>query len=165
MPAPPGKLTNLQEVFAYVLAHAAGIAWGFTANPIILRSLFAQGNREHLMLMVMALTIAASTVVLLLFLLLRRLIVGAAPPPPPANAPLPPVKFTDFPEIAAYVLAHAAGIAWNVLVTPLIFRSLIEAGQHNLAPIGFTLSITVSIVVLLLFLFLRRLIAGPGSPA
>jgi hypothetical protein len=165
MPAPPGKLTTLSEIIAYALAHAAGLAWGFTANPVILRSLFAQGYREYLVLVVLALTVSASTVVLLLFLLLRRMIAGAAPPPPPANAPPPPVKFTDFPEIAAYVLAHAAGIAWNVLVTPLIFRSLIAAGRHDLMPIGFALSLTVSIVVLLLFLFLRKVMSGPGQAA
>ena len=64
------------------------------------------------------------------------------------------------------MLAHAAGIAWNAIVTPLIFRSLLEQGHRTLLPgVGFALSITVSIVVLLLFLFLRKAMSGPSQPA
>ena len=162
MPAPRGKLTDLPEIAAYVLAHAAGFAWGFTVNPMIFRSLVAQGHRDHLMLVIIALGIAVAVVVLLIFLLLRKAIAGSGAPPPPANV-RPSPKFTDLPEIGAYVLAHAAGIAWNAIVTPLIFRSLIEGGHRTLLPgIGISLSITVSIVVLLLFLFLRKAMAGPS---
>jgi hypothetical protein len=163
MPAPAGKLTDFPEVVAYGLAHAAGIAWGFFVSPLIIRSLIAQGYREHIVLALIAHTLAVSIVVLLLFLLLRQAIGGSGAPPPPANAPAPPVKFTDGPELGAYVLAHAAGIAWNTLVTPLIFRQLIAQGlQHVLMPIGLGLSITVSIVVLLIFLFLRKVMSGPA---
>ena len=161
MPAPRGKLTNIPEIAAYVLAHAAGFAWGFAVNPMIFRSLIAQGYRDHLMLVVTALGIAVAVVVLLIFLLLRKAMAGSGAPPP-ANVAPPPVKFTDLPELGAYVLAHGAGIAWNVIVTPLIFRSLLEGGHRTLLPgVGISLSITVSIVVLLLFLFLRKAMAGP----
>ena len=161
MPAPRGKLTNIPEIAAYVLAHAAGFAWGFTVNPMIFRGLVAQGYRDHLMLVVTALGIAVAVVVLLIFLLLRKAI-GGSGAPPPANVPPPPVKFADLPELGAYVLAHGAGIAWNVIVTPLIFRSLLEGGHRTLLPgVGISLSITVSIVVLLLFLFLRKAMSGP----
>jgi hypothetical protein len=139
-------MTNLREVVAYVLAHAAGLAWGFLVNPLIFRSLLAQGYRGHLLLTAIALGIAVSLVVLLLFLVLRKVM---------ANEP---VKFTDGPEIAAYVVAHGLGIAWNSTVTPLIFRSLIAEGYRNLVLPGFALSVTVSIVVLLIFLFLRKVI-------
>src|ERR1700757_3386286 len=115
MPAPPGKLTDVPEISAYVLAHVAGLAWGYGVNPMIFRSLIAQGYREHLVLVAVALGIAVSVVVLVIFLLLRRALAGAAAPPPPASVPPPPVKFTDLPEIGAYVLAHAAGIAWNAI--------------------------------------------------
>ena len=166
MPAPAGKLTSVPEIAAYVLAHAAGFAWGLTVNPMIFRSLIAQGYRDHLMLVVIALSIAVSAVVLLVFLLLRKLMAGSGAPPPPANVPPPAVKFTDLPEIAAYVLAHAAGIAWNAIVTPLIFRSLLAQGHRILLPgVGIALSITVSIIVLLIFLFLRKATAGLGKPA
>jgi hypothetical protein len=166
MPAPPGKLTDVPEISAYVLAHVAGLAWGYGVNPMIFRSLIAQGYREHLVLVAVALGIAVSVVVLVIFLLLRRALAGSGAPPPPASVPPPPVKFTDLPEIGAYVLAHAAGIAWNAIVTPLIFRSLIEGGHRTLLPgVGFSLSITVSIVVLLLFLFLRKAMSGPSQPA
>jgi len=65
------------------------------------------------------------------------------------------------------VLAHAAGIAWGATVTPLIFRSLIAQGHpaYSLALVGLAMSIAVSIVVLLIFLFLRKAMAGPGAPA
>jgi high-affinity Fe2+/Pb2+ permease len=166
MPAPRGKLTDVPEIAAYVLAHMAGLAWGYGVNPMIFRSLVAQGHRDHLVLVAVALGIAVSVVVLVIFLLLRRAMAGSGAPPPPANVPPPPVKFTDLAEIGAYVLAHAAGIAWNAIVTPLFFRSLLEQGHRTLLPgVGFALSITVSIVVLLLFLFLRKAMSAPSQPA
>jgi hypothetical protein len=168
MPAPRGKLTDLPELGAYVLAHALGLAWGIAANPLIFRSLVAQGYRDHLLMFGIAMSAVVSIVVLLIFLGLRKLFAGAATaPPPPAAPPVPPPKFTDVPELAAYVLAHAAGIAWGATVTPLIFRSLIAQGHppYSLALVGFSMSIAVSIVVLLIFLFLRKAMAGPGAPA
>ena len=162
MPAPKGKLTDVPEIAAYVLAHMAGLAWGYGVNPMIFRSLVAQGYRDHLVLVAVALGIAVSVVVLLIFLLLRRAMAGSGAPP--ANVPPPPVKFTDLPEIGAYVLAHAAGIAWNAIVTPLIFRSLLEGGHRTLLPgVGISLSITVSIVVLLLFCSCARRCRDPTS--
>jgi hypothetical protein len=164
MPAPQGKLTDTPEIAAYVMAHAAGLAWGYAVNPLIFRSLVAQGYRDHLVLAAFALGIAASIVVLLLFLLLRKAMAGTGAPPPPADRPARPAKFTDLRELAAYVLAHAAGMAWGFIVNPLIFRSLIAQGVRYLLPIGLAMSISVSIVVLLLFLFLRRAMAGAGQP-
>jgi hypothetical protein len=164
MPAPGTKLTDVPEITAYVLAHAAGIAWGFAVNPIIFRSLVAQGYRDHLPLVGLAIGIAVSIVVLLIFLLLRKAMAGSVAPPPPADRPAPPAKFTDLREISAYVLAHAAGIAWSAIVNPLIFRSLIAQGHRNLMLTGLAISIAVSVVVLLIFLFLRKAMAGPGKP-
>ena len=164
MPAPRGKLTDLPDISAYVLAHAAGIAWGFAVNPMIFRSLIAQGYRDHLPLAAIALGIAVSAVVLLIFLLLRKAMAGSGAPPPPADLPAPSAKFTDLREISAYVLAHAAGIAWGFAVNPMIFRSLIAQGHRNLMLPGLALGIAVSIVVLLIFLFLRRAMAGPREP-
>jgi putative flippase GtrA len=161
---PAGKLTDLPEIVAYVLAHGAGIAWAYAVNPMIFRSLVAQGYREHLVLAAFTLGLAASIVVLLLFLLLRKAIAGTGAPPPPADRPAPPVKFTDLRELAAYVLAHAAGMAWGFIVNSLIFRSLIAQGIRYLMPIGLAISLVVSIVVLLLFLFLRKAMAGSGQP-
>ena len=79
--------------------------------------------------------------------------------------PAPRGKLTDLPEISAYVLAHAAGIAWGATVNPLIFRSLIAQGHRNLMLPGLAISIAVSLVVLLIFLFLRKAMAGPREPA
>jgi hypothetical protein len=164
MPAPRGKLTDLPELSAYVLAHAAGLTWGYAVNPMIFRSLVAQGYRDHLVLMAVALGIATSIVVLLIFLGLRRAMTGPAAPAAPADPPVPRSEFTDLPELGAYVLAHAAGIAWGALVNPLIFRSLIAQGYRNLIVPGLALSIAVSVVVLLIFLFLRKAMTGAGAP-
>ncbi len=164
MPAPRGKLTDLPEITAYVLAHAAGIAWGWAVTPKIFRTLIAQGYRDHLMSVGLGLSIAVSAVVLLLFLFLRKAMAGSGAAPPPADLAAPPAKFTDLREISAYVLAHAAGIAWGVAVNPLIFRALVAQGYRNLMLPGLGLSIAVSVVVLLLFLFLRKAMAMPGGP-
>jgi hypothetical protein len=151
MPAPAGKLTDLPELSAYVLAHAAGIAWGFLVNPMIIRGLIAEGHREQVMPIAIGLGISVSIIVLLIFLALRRAMAGSG------------ATFCDFREIAAYVLAHAAGIAFNSLATPAIFRGLIAQGMRNLQPVAIALSITVAIVVLLIFLGLRRAMSGPAS--
>jgi hypothetical protein len=156
MPTPGTKLTDPAEIAAYVLAHGAGLTWGIVVNPRILRSLLAQGQTQHFVLAAIALSIAVSLVVLLIFLVLRKAMSGAGAPPPPADRPAPPAEFTNGREITAYVLAHAAGIAWGATVTPLIFRSLIAQGHHDLMLTGLTISIAVSLAVLLIFLFLRK---------
>jgi hypothetical protein len=149
---------------AYVLAHAAGFAFALTVNPMIFRSLIAQGYRERLILVVaVGISIVTSAVVLLLFLLVRKLIAGSAAAPPPADKPAPPESLTDLPEVGAYVIAHAAGIAWNAIVTPLIFRVLIAQGRRDLQVAGIALSITVSIAVLLIFLALRKAMRPSGG--
>ena len=163
MPAPRGKLTDLPDISSYVLAHAAGIAWALAVNPTIFRRLVAVGYRDHLLLAGIANSVAISAVVLLIFLLLRKAMAGSGAPPP-ADQPAPPAKFTDLPELSAYVLAHGAGIAWGATVTPMIFRSLIAQGALNLMPLGIALSLAVSIVVLLIFLLLRKAMAGAGAP-
>ena len=119
------------------------------------------------MLLGIANSTAVSVVVLLIFLALRKLFAGAIAPLPPADRPVPPPKFTDVRELAAYVLAHAAGIAWGFTMTPLIFRSLIAQGHPavSLALMGLAMSIAMLVVVLLLFLFLRKAMAGPAAPA
>ncbi len=151
MPAPGGKFTDLPEIIAYVLAHAAGLAWGVLVNPMSVRSLVAMGYRDDLRLAGIAISIAVSAVVLMIFLVLRK-------------AMAEPAKFTDFPELSAYVLAHAAGIAWGAAVNPLIFRNLFAHGYRNFAPIGIAISIAVSVVVLLIFLSLRKAMSGAGEP-
>lgn len=163
MAAPAGKLTDLPELAAYVLAHVAGLAWAMAVNPMIFRSLIAQGYRDHLLLMGIAMSVAVAAVVLLIFLVLRKAMAGSGPPPPPAAPPARPARLTDVPELSAYVIAHAAGIAWGATVTPMIFRSLYAQGIHNLMLPGLALTISVSIVVLLIFLFLRKAMAGSAS--
>jgi hypothetical protein len=165
MPAPRGKLTDLPELAAYVLAHAAGVAWVFLVNPTIFRGLLAQGLRDYVQPIAIALSIALSLVVLLIFLLLRKLMAGPGAPPPPADLAAAPASLTDLREISAYVLAHGAGIVWGATATPMIFRRLIADGHRNLMVPALMLSIAVALVVLLIFLFLRKAMAGPGKPA
>ncbi len=164
MPAPKGKLTDPPELAAYVLAHAAGYAWGYIANPPIFRSLIAQGYREHLLLVGIAISVAAALVVLLIFLVLRKAMAGSPAALPPAAPPVPPARFTDLPELLAYGFAHVAGIAWGAVVNPMIFRSLIEHGTRNLMLPGIAISLAVSIVVLLIFLLLRKAMTGASPP-
>ena len=59
---------------------------------------------------------------------------------------------------------HAAGIAWGFAVNPMIFRSLIAQGHRNLMLPGLAIGIAVSLVVLLIFLFLRKAMARPAKP-
>jgi len=165
MPAPKGKFTDLPELAAYVLAHAAGVAWAFLVNPAIFRGLLAQGLRDHVQQIAIAISIAVSLVVLLIFLLLRKLMAGSGTPPPPADLAAPPASLTDLREISAYVLAHGAGIVWGATVTPLIFRRLIADGHRNLVVPAFLLNIAVAIAVLLIFLLLRKAMTRPAKPA
>jgi hypothetical protein len=100
MSNPLGKFTDAGEIGAYVLAHAAGLLWGFGVNPWIFRTLVAKGYRD-LMLPSIVLSLAVAAVVLFLFLLLRRMMTGGmqaavsglpgapAVPPPPTPAPVP----------------------------------------------------------------------------
>jgi hypothetical protein len=165
MPAPRGKLTDFVELAAYVAAHVAGIAWGTMVTPMIFRSLVAQGFADHIRLVALVLAILSSIVVLLLVLILRRAMMGSGAPPPPADRPAPSPKFADTSEIGAYVLAHGAGIAFGFTVNPMIYRSLITQGHVNLMPFSIVLSIAMSLVVLLLFLFLRKAMAKTDAPS
>lgn len=60
MAAPKGRITNGPDLLAYVLAHAAGFAFALTVNPMIFRSLIAQGYRAHVLLAAVELSIATS---------------------------------------------------------------------------------------------------------
>src|SRR5262245_208344 len=99
MPAPAGKLTDLPEILAYVLSHAAGIACGYVVNPMILRSLIAQGHRDHLQLAGIAISIVVSALVLLIFLVLRKAMAGPIAPPAPADVRTPSAGLTDLREV------------------------------------------------------------------
>src|SRR5260370_447622 len=132
-----------------------------TVTPMILRSLIAQGYPEHLMVAAIAHGIAVSVVVLLIFLFLRKVMAGSGAPPLPADLPRPAAKLTDLREISAYVVAHAPGVVCGVTVRRTIFRSIIAQGHGNLMFAGIAISIAVSVVVLLIFLLLRRAMAGP----
>ena len=119
-PSPGAKFTDLPELSAYVLAHAAGLTWGVFVNPVIFRSLVAHGYSDHILLAAIAHSIAVSLVVLLIFLVLRNAMSGSGAPPPPADRPAAAAAFTDAREIGAYLLAHAAGIAWGAIFSPLV---------------------------------------------
>lgn len=73
-----GKFTDLREIAAYVIAHAAALVWGFAVTPLIFRSLLASGSRYLLMPISIVLSIAVAAVVLLIFLFLRRMLARAA---------------------------------------------------------------------------------------
>ena len=151
----PAKLTDLPELSAYVLAHAAGLIWGFTVNPQIFRALVAEGYRNFVVIGV-GLSAAILVVVLLIFLLLRLLMATAAS--------TPRQSFTDLPELGAYVIAHVLGILFAIFVSGAILRSLYSSGDRNLMPVSVGMSIASAVVVLLIFLFLRRTFYGSRPP-
>ncbi len=159
MPVPGAKFTDLPELSAYVLAHAAGLTWGVFVNPVIFRSLVAHGYSDHILLAAIAHSIAVSLVVLLIFLVLRNAMSGSGAPPPPADRPAAAAAFTDAREIGAYLLAHAAGIAWGAIFSPLVCRTVIAQGYRNLMLLGIAINVAVAVAVLLTFLILRKVMA------
>jgi hypothetical protein len=121
MSNPQGKFTDAGEIGAYVLAHTAGLLWGFGVNPWIFRTLVAKGYRD-LMLPSIALSIAVAVVVLLLFLFLRRMMTGmqatasglsgaSTVPPSPSPAPGP----AGAPRLQA-----GAGAGWVLGVVSIV---------------------------------------------
>jgi hypothetical protein len=70
-------------------------------------------------------------------------------------------KLTTAPEVAAYIGAHLAGMAAIFVIDPMIFRALIESGhRESLQAVALSMSALVMIAVLVLFLFLRKVLAG-----
>jgi len=121
MSNPQGKFTDAGEIGAYVLAHTAGLLWGFGVNPWIFRTLVAKGYRD-LMLPSIALSIAIAVVVLLLFLVLRRMITGGTQatasglPGAPAVPPTP----TPAPVGAPRPQAGAVGAGWILGIVSIV---------------------------------------------
>ena len=154
MPTPGAKLTDLPELSAYVLAHAAGLTWGVFVNPVIFRSLVAHGYSDHILLAAIAHSIAVSVVVLLIFLVLRKAMTGSGAPAAPADLQASPSGFTNGRELFAYVLAHASRYRLGRYRQPWIFRSLIEQGYRNLMLLRrYEFNIAVAVAVLLIFLY------------
>ena len=152
----PAKFTDFPELAAYVLAHTAGLIWVFTVNPGIFRTLLMEAHL-NLAVITVGLSAAILVVVLLIFLLLRLLMTTAAG--------APRQSFTDLPELGAYVIAHALGILFAAFVSSSILRSLYASGVRDLMAISLGMSIGTAIVVLLIFLFLRRAFYGSRPPA
>jgi hypothetical protein len=157
MPARQGRGRSLPEISAYVLAHTAGIVWGFAVNPLIFRDLVARGYRD-LLLPGIVLSIAITIVELLIFLFLRTMMARVGEPSSRG-------KFTNPREISAYVLAHAVGLVFGFFVSSSIFRSFAAYGFGDLLLLSIVMSIAVAAAVLLIFLFLRRLMASDSEPS
>jgi len=121
MSNPQGKFTDAGEIGAYVLAHAAGLLWGFGVNPWIFRTLVAKGYRD-LMLPSIALSIAIAAVVLLLFLVLRRMMAGGlqvtaySAPGVPAATPTPAPVPAGTPRLQAGVV----GAGWILGIVSIL---------------------------------------------
>ena len=81
--------------------------------------------------------------------------------------PAPQAKLTDAPEVTAYVIAHVAGLVWAYTANPWIYRAILASKPRDMIVPSIALGIAVSAVVLLIFLFLRRMLAraaGAGEP-
>jgi hypothetical protein len=69
---------------------------------------------------------------------------------------------TDPAELVAYLVAQAAGLIWNFTVAAAIVGRLTERGDRNTLSASVALGIATDVAVLVLFLFLRWLLAKTG---
>ena len=147
MAARPARLTDPAELVAYLAAQAAGLIWNFTIAAAIVGHLTEGGDRNTLSAC-MALGIATDIAVLGLFLLLRWLMAKAGKGQRRA--------LTDLREIGAYVLVQVIGFIFSIFVLMPVLGSLYRAGVQNLAAASFALNIVSILLVLPIFLVLRR---------
>jgi hypothetical protein len=130
-----------------LIVQAAGLIGNFTVGAAIVRRLTAHGNHDTLSAIV-ALGIATDIAVLVLFLLLRWLMAKTGRGDRQA--------LTDLREIGAYVLAQVVGFILLTFVMTPVLGSLYRSGVQNLVAASIVLNIVSILVVLLIFLFLRR---------
>jgi hypothetical protein len=70
-------------------------------------------------------------------------------------------KLTTAPEVAAYFAAHLTGLAALYVINPIVFAALIKSGpQASIQAVALSISLLMMIAVLLLFLFIRKVLAG-----
>ena len=143
----PATLTDPAELVAFLGAQAAGLIWNFTVAAAIVGRLTERGDRNTLSASV-ALGIATDVAVLVLFLLLRWVMAKAGKSQRSA--------LTDLREIGAYVLVQVIGFIFSIFVLMPVLGSLYRAGVQNLAAASFALNIGSILIVLPIFLFLRR---------
>jgi hypothetical protein len=151
------RLTDPAELVVYLAVQAAALTWNFTINAAVVGGLAARGHGDWLWAFV-ALGIVTDVAALALFLGLRWLLAKAGRGQQRA--------LIDLREIGAYLLAQAAGFVLATLVMTFVLASLHRSGVGHLAAVSLALNVVWILVVLLLFLFLRRLMAagvGQGS--
>jgi hypothetical protein len=69
-------------------------------------------------------------------------------------------KWTTVPELVAYVAAHAAGIVAAYAINPVVFAMLNVGGYRTIIPAAaLGLSVTMMVIVLCLFLVIRRVMS------
>lgn len=73
-----------------------------------------------------------------------------------------PARLTDPAELVAFLGAQAAGLIWNFTVAAAIVRRLADRGDRNMLSTSMALGVATDIAVLVLFLFLRWLLAKTG---
>jgi ABC-type multidrug transport system permease subunit len=143
VPNRAGKLTDFRELGAYVIAHGIGklcgntIRWWISANLPGFQGSFA----VQFFVPEAALIVA----VLLLFLTLRRGMGARGAPREAFSAPH---------EIEIYLIAHAIGLLFTFLLGVGAYALLYSWGFRSWA--GTIVTIVTDVVVLLIFLFVRR---------
>jgi hypothetical protein len=140
------RFTGPAELVAYLAVQAAGLIWNFTVNAAIMERLMARSDRDPLPA-VLALCIVTAAAALALFLLLRW---GMAKAGKGERRAL-----TDLTEIGAYLLAQAIGFVLASFVMAWVLASL-RSGVQDLATASFVMNVVSILVVLLIFLFLRK---------
>ncbi len=145
------RFTDPAELVAYLSAQAAGLIWNFTvAGPIVVR-LMERRDPDALSTS-LALSIASDIVVLALFLLLRWLLAKTGRGQRRA--------LTDLREIGAYVLTQVIEFLFAIFVLTPVLGSLYRSGVQNLAAASFALNVVAILLMLPLFLFLRRVMTA-----
>jgi hypothetical protein len=139
-----------------LIAQAAAVTWSFTVNAAMVGDLLARGHRDPLPA-IMAISIVTQGAALVLFLLIRWLMARVGRGQRRALA--------DLGEIGAYLLAQTIGFFLTIFVMTSVVGSLYRSGVRDLAVASLACSIVTILVVMLIFLFLRRVLTANGRQA
>jgi hypothetical protein len=132
------------------------LIWNFTVNAAIVSRLTARGD-DNTLSTSLALDIVTDIAVLALFLLLRWLMTKKGW----GHRRV----LTDLREIGAYVLAQIIGFILLIFVMTPVLGSLYRSGVQDLVVASFALNVVTILIVLPIFLLLRRAMTANGGQA
>lgn len=164
------QLTNSRETAGFFVARAIVIAIQYVITPTVLSPLYLQLMRTGgALLMTVAtfgVSVAAWFVTLVLFLALRGGFGGV--PPMVAGPDRRGAVISSGAEIGAYLVALLIVMLlfWtvNAFITALLYTSLRRSGQtYLIVPVSLAITVATSILFFLIFIALRRGMAGGAA--